>query len=175
MLNDISLNQPLLDQHAVREMLNLGQDKDPNVSPEDLLEIARQIIQAELVKHGYAPTELTGLRISHTDHREVGNQEKMLSREWGNLSDPTEAISAQDTDKFSPTQFPLEHQFLSNLGGRLKEITPTTTSEPDEFSMLLSFSSSAAIGVGNCDKDGNVKGVNPKVSCIPTSSGPTEG
>jgi hypothetical protein len=172
MQNNITLNQPLLDQPAVREKLNLGEDNNSNVSLEDMLEVARQIIQTELIKHGYAPTELMGLRISYSDRGEVGNQEKMLSHEWGNLSSPTEAINAQDSAQLSSAQLPVDHQFLSDLGGRLKEMTPTTASESDGFSMLLNFSSSDAIGVGNCDKDGNLKGVIPKVPCLPTSGLP---
>jgi hypothetical protein len=174
MQNHITLSQPLLDQPAVRERLNLGEGNNPTVSLEDMLEVARQIIQTELVKHGYAPTELIGLRISYGDRGEVDNQEKTLSREWESLSNPTEAINAQDSAKLPPAQLPVDHQFLSDLGGRLKEIMPTTASESDGFSMLLNFSSSDAIGVGNCDRDGNVKGVIPKVPCLPTSTKPDE-
>lgn len=172
MSHNISLDQPLLEQESVREILNLPtEDVNPKVSLEDILKIARSAIQFELVNCERASTELLGLRVYCTSHGSSDYGEA-LSIEWGQLMEELENIGDSDATDTPSIQLPIESKFLGNLGGRLEEMSTKTSSELADISMLTRFSPSATLGVGNCDKDGYIKGSNPKVSCVPVSTFP---
>jgi hypothetical protein len=174
MSGNISLEQPFLEQESVREILNLPtEDVSPKVGLEDILKIAQSAIQSELVNCGRAPTELIGLRVYCTSH-ESSDYREAPSSEWGQLIKEPENISASDAKDTPSIQLPIASKFLGDLGGRLAEMSTKTSSDLANVSMLLSFSPSTTLGVGNCDKDGYIKGSRPKVPCVPPSTAPSK-
>jgi hypothetical protein len=174
MSGNISLAQPLIEQESVREILNLPtEDVNPKVSLEDILKIAQSAVQSELVNRGRAPAELLGLRVYCASH-ESSDYREAPSIEWGQLIEEPENISASDAKDTPSIQLPIESKFLGDLGGRLAEMSTKNSPDLGNVSMLLSFSPSTMLGVGNCDKDGYIKGSKPKVRCVPQSAGPSK-
>ena len=173
MPNGISLDQPLLEQESVREMLNLlTEEVNPKVNLEDILKVARSVIQDELVRCERAQTELLGLRVNCTSHR-GSDYGEALSIEWGQLMEDLENIGASNAKDTPSVQLPIESTFLGDLGGRLEEMSSKTSSGLVNISMLLRFSPSTTTSVGGCE-NGYLKGSNPKVPCTPQSIFPSE-
>jgi hypothetical protein len=129
MSNDITLEQPLLKQQAVKDLLSLNsilEDINLQVSLRDTIKLARHILESELVKCGCEPAELVGLRVNYTAYGETNSQEEILSIEWERVLDKLEEDKPTGSSP-SSTKLPIQSQFLSDLGGRLKELSILTS------------------------------------------------
>jgi len=142
---NVSLDSPLLEQQSVRKMLNwVTEGVSESVKLEDLIKIARTVIQSELVDCGCDENELTGLKLSYTvTHPEDESLKKVYLSEWNS---PLVEMAAHSTEnkpeegKTPEPKSPISTQLMSTLFTRLDEArTHTDTAHASAGRLMATF------------------------------------
>jgi hypothetical protein len=153
MPRNISLDQPLLEQQSVREMLNLRPEEvNPKVSSEDLLKIARTVIQDELIRCECDEKELLGLRIEYKTSKNSDSQtQEEFSTSWNALSSSlnsemrimeSEVQNVEDAQELAVQPLPISSEFLGHLATRVNDVLVDTLPRIELTNLFWNFVSS---------------------------------